>query len=62
MEEFELYTVEEASKILKIPAETLRAGLRQNVFPFGVSIKLTNHVYYIFKKRLERYINGEDIA
>lgn len=62
MEEFELYTVEEASKILNIPAETLRAGLQQQVFPFGVAIKLKNYVYYIFKLRLERYLNGEDIA
>ena len=56
----EIVKIQEAAKILNMPENTLRKGIQQKVFPFGVAIKVeTQYSYYIFKKRLERYLRGE---
>ncbi|MFL8888653.1 hypothetical protein [Helcococcus kunzii] len=60
MEELRTIKISDASKQLEMPEQTLRQGLQQGVFPFGVAIKMEkNFSYYIFRKRLELYLKGE---
>lgn len=60
IEEMTTIKVDEAAKLLEIPENTLRKGLQQGLFPFGVAIKVeSQYSYFIFKKRLEMYIRGE---
>lgn len=60
MEELKVVNTKRASKILGISEQGLRLGLQQNKFPFGVAVKHhSNYEYYIFRKRLERYLKGE---
>lgn len=61
-EEMITVTTKEAASRLDISEQGLRLGLQQNVFPFGVAVQHgKNYEYYIFKKRLERYLEGERI-
>lgn len=60
VKELELIPVKAAAKKLNITENGLRLGLQQKLFPFGVAVKQTKeYSYYIFKKRLEKYLNGE---
>lgn len=59
MEEVETLTPEQASKYLqKISAERIRAGLRQNKFPFGTAIlgDSGQWTYIIIKNKFLNYI------
>ena len=52
--------ISEVAQRLGISAQTLRLGLQQEKFPFGVAIKTSQHrhTYYINPKALERYLEG----
>lgn len=54
--------VEEAAKIVDIPAQTLRLALQQGLLPFGIAVKTSpnRYTYKIFPKRLEMYLEGRD--
>ena len=56
----DLMLVSEAAELLKMNPQTLRLGLQQGKFDFGVAIKTSKYryTYYICEKRLEHYING----
>lgn len=53
--------VSDAAEKLGMSAQTLRLGLRQNLFPFGTAVKTSErrYVYYVNRKRLEEYLKGE---
>lgn len=55
--------VDEAAKLLGMNTQTLRLGLRQNLFPFGSAVLTSKnrYTYYINPTRLERYLKGEDM-
>ena len=55
--------VSEAAKKLGMNVQTLRLGLQQGLFPFGVAIKTSEnrYTYKIFTERLEKYLGGEDL-
>lgn len=38
----------------------IEAGLRQGVYPFGVAIKLKEHVYEVYSSLLEKWIAERD--
>lgn len=58
--ELELITIKEAAEKLNITENGLRLGLQQQLFPFGVAVKQSKeYSYYVFKKRLEKYLDGE---
>lgn len=53
--------VSEAAKKLGMSTQTLRLGLQQSLFPFGVAIRTSPNrwTYHINKSALERYLKGE---
>lgn len=53
--------VSEAAEKLGMSTQTLSLGLRQNKFPFGTAVKTPErrYVYYVNRKRLEKYLKGE---
>jgi hypothetical protein len=61
-------TVNEAAKLLKMNAQTLRCGLQQGKFPFGTAVITTpaekstvgkdRWTYYINDKKLNDYLEG----
>lgn len=53
--------VSDSAKKLGMSPQTLRLGLQQRVFPFGVAIRTSEKrwTYYINPKALERYLDGE---
>ncbi len=55
--------VSEAAKKLGISTQTLRLALRQGLFSFGAAVQTSEnrYTYYINPKRLERYLNAEDV-
>lgn len=54
-------SVEHAAEILGKPANTIRTGLQQGVFPFGAAIEMKGrYSYVIYKKKLEDYIGKID--
>lgn len=55
--------VSEAAEKLGISTQTLRLALQQGLFSFGTAIQTSKHryTYYINPKRLERYLNAEDV-
>lgn len=60
----EKVTVPEAAKMLNMPAEFLRAGLRHQRLPFGFAIqhnpeKSGRWAYYISPVKLKEYIKEE---
>lgn len=52
--------VSEAAKELGMNTQTLRLGLQQDKFPFGVAIRTSEnrYTYYVNRNRLERYLGG----
>lgn len=52
-------TVNEAAKLMDIPAQLLRMGLQQERFPFGTAVKMKRWAYYINRDALERYLGGK---
>ncbi len=48
----------EAGKKLHVNAETVRAGLRQGVYPFGIAIQNKNggYSYIIYEKKFCEYV------
>lgn len=52
--------VEEAAKMLNLSTQTLRLGLQQDKFPFGIAIKTSSkrYTYYINEEALEKYLKG----
>lgn len=63
LQPIETLTPFEAGKILGKNAETIRAGLRQNVFPFGTAIPPEkaggNYNYIIIKDKFLEFIGME---
>lgn len=60
VKELQTIPVKETAKQLGITEQALRMGLRQKLFPFGVAVKHEkSYMYYIFEKRLEKYLDGE---
>lgn len=53
--------IAEAAEILGMSPQTLQAGLKQQVFPFGVGFKGTGstYYYYIHKGLFERFMRTE---
>lgn len=60
MDTLKTYTVKDASKLLGISEQGLRLALQQRLFnEFGVAVKHKDeYSYYINRKRLERYLEG----
>lgn len=62
----ETLTAQEATELLrsygmKISLETMRNGLQQGVYPFGIYIQNEKSpVYQIFKKQLDQWIAERD--
>ena len=55
-------TPEEATKIIRdagvqIGTETLRAGIEQGMFPFGICIVQNKRIFLISKKKLTEWIS-----
>ncbi len=51
--------VQEAAKLTGLPAQTIRVGLQQGVFPWGYAIRSKhNCAYYINKNKLEAWEKG----
>lgn len=52
--------VEEAANVLGMSPQTLRAGLIQSAFPFGVGFKGSgsSYFYYVHKGLLEEFLKG----
>lgn len=53
--------VSEAAKRLGMNTQTLRLALQQQLFPFGVAVKTSEHryTYYVNPICLEKYMRGE---
>ena len=51
-------TVNEAAKMMDIPAQLLRLALQQDRFPFGQAVKCKRWAYYINRPALERWLEG----
>lgn len=52
--------VSDAAQQLGMSTQTLRLGLQQKLFPFGVAIQTSEyrHTYYINPAILQRYVEG----
>lgn len=48
-------TLQEVANDLDIDVRTLRAGLEQGVFPFGVAIQRNRMTYHIWKDKYEAW-------
>ena len=53
--------VTDAAEIMGIHPTTLREGLKQSLFPFGVAIKMTQTESYINTRRFIAYMEAEDL-
>ena len=53
--------IAEAAEILGMSPQTLQAGLKQQVFPFGVGFKGngSTYYYYIHKGLFDKFMNTE---
>ena len=51
----EKLTVKEVAKDMNVDVKTLRAGLEQGKFPFGVAIKRHRMTYHIWKEKYEAW-------
>ena len=60
MDTLKTYTIKDASKLLGISEQGLRLALQQRLFvEFGVAVKHKDeYSYYINRKRLEKYLEG----
>jgi excisionase family DNA binding protein len=47
-------TVEEASKLMGVSKQFIRAGLQQGILPFGYAVQISKgrYTYYISKQKL----------
>lgn len=52
-------TVQQVAKDLDIDVRTLRAGLEQGVFPFGVAIQRNRMTYHIWKDKYDAWKERE---
>lgn len=58
----ERITVKEAAEILDMPHQAVRAGLEQGVLPIGVAIKRNRWTYYIYREKLEAWLEGRVVV
>ena len=56
----EKLTIQEVADDLNIDVRTLRAGLEQGVFPFGVAIQRHRMTYHIWKDKFEAWKETEN--
>ena len=56
----EKLTIQEVADDLNIDVRTLRAGLEQGVFPFGVAIQRQRMTYHIWKDKFEAWKETEN--
>jgi predicted transcriptional regulator len=53
-------TVKEVAELLGTTEQTIRVGLQQGVFPFGVAFKRSkkgkNYTYVIYPKKVTEYV------
>lgn len=56
-------TVKEAAELMNIPENSLRVAMQQGHFKqIGEAVKFDKqYSYYIFKRRLEKYLEGEPV-
>lgn len=62
MENNEVYTIKEASKILNVSEQYLRDMVRFKLLDIGVAVKMPggqNYHYIIFKNKIEKLMKGE---
>ena len=62
IEEVETLSVEETAKILNVFPHSIRIGLRNGIFPFGVAVKREKSQhwnYLIIKSKLEKFVASE---
>ena len=56
-------TVNEVAKLLGKSPLTIRVGLQQGIFPFGVAMKTRedrkNYTYIIYPKKVKEFIGGQ---
>ena len=56
-------TVKEVADLLGCTQLTIRVGLQQGVFPFGVAFKTKpehkNYVYVIYPEKVKEYVRGQ---
>lgn len=55
-------TIQEASEIMGVTPQFLRAALMQNKFPFGVGVEMKQNEFYINTQRFFLYIEGADLG
>lgn len=57
--------LEEVAKLLGVSVPTVRIGLQQGVFDFGVAFKRTpesrHYTYVIFPEKVKEYVKGETV-
>lgn len=57
-------TVNEVAKLLGKSPLTIRVGLQQGIFPFGVALKTRedrkNYTYIIYPEKVREFIGGQD--
>jgi hypothetical protein len=50
-------SIEEAAKLLQLSPQTVRVGLQQEKFSFGIAIKTSNqYTYHISRAQLNNYL------
>ena len=56
-------TVNEVAKLLGKSPLTIRVGLQQGIFPFGVALKTRedrkNYTYIIYPEKVKEFIGGQ---
>ena len=58
----EVMSVKEAAQQLGVTVVHMRKGIEQGVYPFGVAVKGgrgERNKYIIFRRRFEKWLNGE---
>mgnify|MGYP003483592202 CR=1 FL=1 len=57
--------IKEIAKLLGTTESTIRCGLQQGVFDFGVAFKRTpesrHYTYVIFPEKVKEYVKGETV-
>ena len=55
-------TLPDAAEQMGVPPQLLRVGLQQNVFPFGVAIKMKKrYAYYINERQFKEWLKGGEL-
>lgn len=56
--------VDEVAKLLNVSVPTIRVGLQQGVFDFGVAFKRSptskQYTYVIFPAKVQEYVKGKE--